>query len=192
MLFIGDVHGKINEYFNIIKKLDKTIQLGDFGVGFVKIPKIPKQHRFIRGNHDNPEECKKFTNYLGNYGYLKKEEIFFISGAFSIDKSLRTEGVDWWRDEELSYAELNEMTDLYYKIHPQIVVSHEAPKIVINKIWGHNYYNNPTVQALNVLFEYNQPKIWVFGHHHKSFREKIGKTFFIGLDELEIYNMEEK
>ena len=61
MLIIGDVHGKINEYLQLIKNRKHSIQLGDFGVGFVDIPELPINHRFIRGNHDNPEllNCRR-------------------------------------------------------------------------------------------------------------------------------------
>ena len=34
MFFIGDVHGKWDEYFNLISKMDQSIQVGDFGFGF--------------------------------------------------------------------------------------------------------------------------------------------------------------
>jgi hypothetical protein len=40
-----------------------------------------------------------------------------------------------------------------------------------------------------MIFEYNRPEIWIFGHHHLSFRKKINKTLFIGLDELEVYKI---
>ena len=72
--FIGDVHGKYGRYETILKNSDlPTIQVGDMGVGFFHRdyegtlrpfanPPYDKMvagnHRFIRGNHDNPYVCR--------------------------------------------------------------------------------------------------------------------------------------
>jgi Icc-related predicted phosphoesterase len=189
MIFIGDVHGKIPEYLKIINSCDKSIQLGDFGVGFIKIPwnKISLNHRFIRGNHDNPFVCGTVKNFLGDYGYLAEEEVFFVSGAYSIDKHLRVEGRDWWKEEELTIHQMSRCWELYASIKPKIVVSHDCPRIFVDTLWPGDLYRNPTNQLLQTMYEDHQPELWVFAHHHEDHKLQIGNTLFVGLGELSIY-----
>jgi hypothetical protein len=47
----------------------------------VVLPELPPEHKFLRGNHDDPKLCGKHPNYLGEYGYLPDDELFFVSGA---------------------------------------------------------------------------------------------------------------
>jgi hypothetical protein len=184
MLFIGDVHGNIKEYQKIIENAPESIQLGDFGYGFMPIPKFPIEHKFIPGNHDNRQLCLKVPNCLGNFGYLENKGIFFVSGALSIDKHLRVEGHTWWRDEQLSFSQMIECYDSYDRILPKIVISHDCPDLAgINKYA--DKYRNPTTQLLDAMFTRHRPEVWIFGHHHESFKNYVNGTQFIGLAELE-------
>lgn len=42
--FIGDVHCKWSKYEKLIKGCDRSVQVGDFGVGFID-PKTEKPYR---------------------------------------------------------------------------------------------------------------------------------------------------
>jgi hypothetical protein len=115
---------------------DKSLQIGDMGIGFrgVKLPaqdgqNYPLNHRFIRGNHDNPAECRRHPNYAGEYGYWDEEGLFFLGGAWSIDQQWRTEGKNWWRDEEQDMSSLGNAGALYCHLKPRIVATHEAPTV---------------------------------------------------------------
>ena len=130
--FVGDVHGKIDEFLDIVNSLpkeDRIIQLGDFGFGFADIPTLPKNVSFIRGNHDSPSLARYDKNYLGDYGTFEIEntKIMYISGANSSDKENRILNVSWWSDEELLYRQLESMVELGHKYKPDIVVSHDCP-----------------------------------------------------------------
>ena len=57
-------------------------------------------HKFIRGNHDDPQACREHPYWIKDG--LIENDIMYIGGAWSIDREYRTEGVSWWRDEELS------------------------------------------------------------------------------------------
>jgi hypothetical protein len=151
MLFIGDNHGHVERYRKIIRGLPegaKSLQLGDFGLGFKGVHHFPGGsmargwHKFIRGNHDSPEVCRKHPLYLGDYGYLEDEKLFYLGGAWSIDKDWRVPGISWWEDEELSYAELDSAYQLYVKSRPQIVATHEAPSkaawTMLDRLLRHN------------------------------------------------------
>ena len=149
---------------------------------------IPKQHKFVRGNHDNPEVCRKQPNYLGDFG-LTPEGYFFISGGYSIDRYLRTEGVTWWRDEELDYMQFGQMIALYEKTKPEIVVSHDCPESVTNIICNGRVIKNRTGSALHEAFLRHHPKIWLFGHYHKNYDFEFNGTRFICLAELAYINL---
>ena len=67
MLFIGDVHGCFNPYKKVTESADSSLQLGDMGNGFrtrmnkggvTRSPELNHNHKFIRGNHDDPSVCR--------------------------------------------------------------------------------------------------------------------------------------
>jgi predicted phosphodiesterase len=189
MLFIGDVHGKYKEYQQILKEAEpnSSLQVGDFGIGFKEPPISPTKHKFIRGNHDNPKLCQTIPNYLGDYGFDKNTGIFYVSGGFSMDVNQRTIGIDWWEDEQLSIRDLEKTIKLYERLKPEIVVSHECPESIVNKIHPYSPITKTrTNQALQVMFETHSPKFWVFGHYHISWSEVIDGCEFRCLSELQV------
>lgn len=204
MIFIGDVHGKWQEYLALIKKCNESIQLGDFGFGFPNYTRLPidfGEHFFIRGNHDSPEECAKHNNYLGDYGWYKRNpythmadpNLFFVSGAWSIDSQWRTIGKTWWPNEEIAESEFEKICDLYESVinGPEIVVSHEAPECVLPHILGSHkdIVKTRTSRLLQSLFEIKQPMIWLFAHYHVNLDMKAEGTRFVCLPELETFRI---
>ena len=200
--FIGDIHGDFDTYKSIIENSPyPTIQVGDFGVGF-KLLHMPDtnaweppteamkagDHMFIRGNHDNPSECRKTHGYIPDatmYGHW-----FCVGGALSIDKEWRTEGFDWWEDEELSISELNKVIDIYESIKPDYVVTHTCPRSIAPKLFGSHIktdgqFKSRTEQAFNTMFSIHKPKVWVFGHYHNTKSMYIDGTVFncIGIND---------
>ena len=206
IICIGDVHGHTANYKQKLKEKfanDRTIQLGDMGVGFSRNPDgispMEPQHRWLRGNHDNPEIARRHPNYLGEYGYLTEDDLFFISGAFSIDYMMRVPGRSWWYDEELSQEELYHAIDLYMEKKPKYVVSHEAPseaaQYLLTSLGGFrpeklDCATSRTSSALQAMFNIHKPKEWIFGHYHinKSFEWR--GTKFTCVDELDSYRLE--
>ena len=194
MFFIGDVHGKWDEYFNLISKMDQSIQVGDFGFGFKKDPSAwDINHRFMRGNHDSPLACRAHPNYLGDYG-VTKDNIFFVSGAHSIDYKWRMSvqhlypNPIWWEDEEIAETEFKKILKLYKSTKPEIVVTHDCPSKIRNIIikGGSPHHNRTSDNLLSSMFEIHSPALWVFGHYHISFKAMLDETLFICLNELEV------
>lgn len=199
---IGDVHCNWRVLKSLVANIprnEQIIQVGDLGIGF-NVPIIgerdysdPKEFapnfRFIRGNHDNPAACQLRTEYLGDYGYNKPLKIFFVGGGFSIDRDKRVEGMDWWRDEELSYEDFQKMLNLYEKVKPDFVISHEAPSRLCNKNSMISHLSvqehSRTSQALDIMLDIHWPKRWVFGHYHRHLGAIINGTHFICLDTYE-------
>jgi hypothetical protein len=201
LIFIGDVHGKIDEYLKIVNEKYKghqTIQLGDMGfaesherlLGAALDGKYDTDfHKFLPGNHDDPYYFSA-PHCLGNYGYNQEWDYFFIRGAKSIDRHVRTHGIDWWPEEQLSYTDLRDAIKLCEDINPGIIVTHDCPASIARKLFG---YTEPkpsrTSMALDALFKKCQPPLWIFGHHHQTKMEVINTTSFVCLDELETFSI---
>ena len=190
--FIGDVHGKMDEYVQLTKGCQQSIQVGDFGAGFVKIPELTLNHQFIRGNHDSPQICEKHFNWIEDGRWNSITRMFFVGGALSIDRHQRLEGVSWWRDEELDITTLDAFIDAYEMYKPETMVTHECPEQVtpfLNNGWK---INDPsrTRRAFETMFEIHQPKLWIFGHWHQSLDVTVNGTRFICLNELEHIDLE--
>lgn len=184
MRFIGDVHGKFSAYLALTEACDESIQVGDFGVGFgIEAPVAGPKHRFIRGNHDNPEECHDHVSYLGDYGV--HQGIYFCGGGYSIDRARRREGIDWWPNEQLNYKQMVDAGDLYIKTKPTVVVSHMCPVSVEDEAFAFGYiYPNPTHQFLQSLLLWHTPRIWIFGHYHIAVDQVIEGCRYLCLPEL--------
>lgn len=209
MILLGDIHGNWNVLNDVLEKYpnEDIIQVGDMGLGFAynyaflnqktglwetaglhhDPTDFPSNFKYIRGNHDNPEKCRQYSNYLGDYGFDEKTGIFFVSGAWSIDADNRTPFIDWWPDEELSYVPLLEAFDLYVETKPDIVISHTCPasiaRFVLNPQFG-DYKGNRTETMLEKMFRNHQPKKWFFGHWHMDKSMVVENTTFrcIGVD----------
>lgn len=196
VVLIGDIHGDISNYLQMIKSFNKSIQLGDMGIGFGykynkfdhEFPYHKNKHSFIAGNHDNPEVCKKHKNYLGNFG-ITDDGIFFVGGGYSIDKEFRTIGKDWWEDEELSINEFNDVLEVYESIKPDFVISHSQPSELIDVIFK-NRIECRTQQYFSEMFRIHQPKKWISAHLHLNFKTQIENTEFIVVDSLNYYRLE--
>ena len=200
--FIGDVHGKFDKLNEILRQKkasskNQIILVGDVGIGFHNV-EYPEDFNpenghtyFIRGNHDNPSVCSNHKNYLGDFGYIQNLDLFYVSGASSIDKHLRTEGLDWWENEELDWKTSDLVLTLYDSARPSIMVSHDCPLTLLKKLYPFrgdeaiSRYVSHTNRLLEELYQIHQPKYWVFGHHHVSINIQEEKTLFMGLAELE-------
>ena len=183
------------------------IVVGDIGYGFYKYGVFPRQTvdfiengwKSIRGNHDNLLYAKDDPNYLGDYGYLEEYDLFFLSGAWSIDWQRRTPGVNWWEDEELSASQLEDAIALYAEKKPKIMVAHELPFSLVQEclidmgpkaIFGTNPAITRTTMALQRMFEIHQPRHQFAGHYHYSWFKQVGNTSFRVLDCGEVVTLE--
>jgi len=195
---IGDLHGLFESYQRITKGCDHSIQVGDFGFGFntewdrkvIQWQHNNPNHRFIRGNHDNPEVCQQSPNCITDASV--EEGVFFLGGAWSIDWNYRTPGIDWWFDEELNDQQLTEAIETYIDLKPQVVVSHDFPTQVSydmfvsrGRAFGPNMIKTRTGEALQEMFEAHQPIYWFGGHWHNTLAQKINGTQFQCLNELD-------
>lgn len=196
MRFIGDVHGKFERYLERIEGVDKSIQVGDMGIGFgQRFPIVSQDHRFIRGNHDNPNSCAKVKNWIKDGTLI--DGVFCLGGAWSIDWEWRQnyEMMSgkriWWPNEEVSVPKLQKIIDYYTLCKPDIMVTHDCPTIMAEQINSHHKWDkSKTRQALDVMFETWKPEVWIHGHHHVNLTVDISGCRFFSLAELAILDME--
>ncbi len=186
--FIGDAHG---EWPMLKHKTDRykdipIVHVGDLGIGFGEMKRnFPPNFKFIHGNHDNADKCASRypEHFLGRFGFNKDLNLFYVSGAWSIDQWNRVEGFSWWSTEELTMAECMRVLELWEEIKPDYVVTHECPTSIF-RIHSPNMTLFPTRtgQLLEQLWQYHKPKLWVFGHHHLSFDKTVLGTRFVCLN----------
>ena len=156
--------------------MDCSLQVGDMGIFFEKnlaeVKDLGPNHKWFRGNHDNPSLCKLHPQYLGDYGYRSKPDLFWTAGGWSIDKDWRTPGLDWWPEEELAYTELLQAVELFKDSKPRIMVSHECPASakwhLISLFPGKEVPPSRTATALEAMLQVHKPEYWVFGHWHQK------------------------
>jgi Icc-related predicted phosphoesterase len=187
----------------MVSEVERSIQVGDFGVGFggdywhnQANELLQGNHRFIRGNHDDPARCKSMNNYIAD-GTVE-DDMMFVGGAWSIDYAWRTEGITWWPDEELSIEEFNRVIDIFNVVRPNIMVTHDAPMIAAQTMFinsGLAMFHKPLIptrtgQALQAMYEIHQPKLWLYGHWHTTIETKIGDTTFICVGENDYIDIE--
>ena len=192
---VGDVHGKYQDYLNIVKNHEYTIQLGDYGFKYESLKDVDhNNHLIIGGNHDNMDKIINTAHYLGDYGYtvnFNGLNFFYYRGAYSVDRQHRTIGIDWWQNEQVAIESFIEARELYRSIKPDIFLSHDCPDFMVRDYIGPyaRVYENITNWALGELYKIHQPKLWIHGHYHQSKTTVCENTKFICLDELEIYSL---
>jgi hypothetical protein len=81
VFLIGDPHGRIDEYLKLLASLppgSRSIALGDLYLGRpgVMLPELPPEHKFLRGNHDDPALCRAQPKLLERIGLISPSKKF--------------------------------------------------------------------------------------------------------------------
>lgn len=204
---LGDLHGNFSLIPYLKKRYadhDEVIIAGDFGLGFHRDEEARGYAedetkpliRFIRGNHDNVEVCKTFTE--GGVRWIPdgtlEDGILYVGGAWSIDYGVRTPGLNWWHNEELSEQEwegiFQNLEDRFHEVHT--VISHDLPQRISSKVLP---AHKPVIQTrtttyLDMLWNrLPNVRLWLFGHYHTyhdiehngvrliCLPDRVGRTF---------------
>lgn len=184
MIILSDVHANWERVEQVCRLWpDHTVvQLGDLGIGWIRTEYVlensPKNFRFFVGNHDNRTVASTLPACLGNFGEF--ENIFFVSGARSIDQADRIEGKSWWRDEELSYSQSMECLKAWEKSDKQILVSHDTTQSFVERFML-IYDRSITRTLLQCMIEARKPKMIIFGHHHRRYEIDFDGIQYRGL-----------
>ena len=220
LCIVGDIHG---EFPTLVRKTEDfgiedtaLIVAGDFGLGFDKKLKrlYPKLHKRlekrnnciygVRGNHDNPESFNPESELFVNLPRLKAlpdftrlswgtREILVIGGATSRDKDERTEGEDWWPDENIT----KDTSPL--EMHEDIIISHEAPLCIGPVATRHEGMSLEIYHKiledrrfLDQVLKETRPRRWYFGHYHRPTSGNWGETLWKGLEINEIIEVRDE
>jgi predicted phosphodiesterase len=136
-----------------------------------KVPKVNNAKLYWAcGNHEDHWELKNLTSneIWPNVFYMKRgsiltlpdgRNVLFMGGANSIDKNSRTLGIDWFPEENLTYADV-ESVPKDSKI--DIVISHTCP----NEFDIGCYDVDSNRYALSYILDTFRPSLWYFGHWH--------------------------
>ena len=194
MRIIGDIHQKYEQFQHLVWNVPHSIQIGDMGFNyeFLNNNLDPHDHVFIPGNHENYNNLP--VHSLGDYGYrdFHGTKFFFVRGAFSIDYKHRTPLIDWFPNEQLSYRECENCLESYKGT--ELMLTHDCPRFISNIIgnagvlinfgFSPTKFTTVTSELLEQLWYKSKPKLWIFGHYHRSFDEVIDGCRFVCLPEL--------
>lgn len=201
--FIGDIHGSLGFYLDAISEAQdediSTIQVGDFGIGFLNhdpdgLDELISSyeddgvsHRFIRGNHDDPDLCRKHSHFVPD-GTVEGK-VLYLGGATSIDRAWRTPGIDWWAGEEAPQDVLDAAVETWRTNEDlDVIVSHECPEFFATEVMipyagfkGVPSEFSRTRITLARMHMIRKPRVQVFGHWHRSLDVVESGTRFVCL-----------
>lgn len=200
ILIISDVHG----FYEVIndqvahaeeltgKSIKQVVVLGDFGLYSDKLHRYFNRqkktiHRpvyFIDGNHEEferfPELLKDYSHHLthfprGTIQRLCEHNCLCLGGSSYID-GLNTPEAAEIKDHEIDLC-LNFPAD-----EVDIILTHDCPEgIGVPHSRGWDIQGPTGFSRGRELKNHFDPKLWLFGHHHKWFHKQVGGTRFVGL-----------
>lgn len=197
-----------------IKKDDTVIICGDFGFVWddtrhsfllAKLTALPFNIAFIDGNHEDfnllntyPVEewhggkihmiaPNIFHLMRGQLFTIERKTFFTMGGAYSIDKALRKEGVNWWAEELPNSNDYRTARETLEKCGYKVdyVITHTVPECVIYYI-GHvpDSHDAELTGYFEWLYRKLEFKKWFAGHFHKN--RLVRDNIQILYDEVEV------
>ncbi|MEM7314049.1 MAG: hypothetical protein AAF497_12955 [Planctomycetota bacterium] len=112
----------------------------------------------------------------------------------SLEIHKRTEGVNWWPNEELEQAQHDDVIASYKDTLPKVVIAHDCPTEIVDLVATIRVDDGPsrTTALLQYCFDTHAPKTWIFGHYHHNwvYQHPRGTTF-ICIVELCYYDLDQ-
>lgn len=187
---------------------DRIVQVGDFGYW----PHLSDYHRrvssmaqrartpiyWLDGNHENFDalevavdvDADEPQGMLPDLWYLPRGctwawdgcRFMSLGGAYSIDKSSRTEGYSWWPQETLTRAQVERAMD---RGPVDVLLTHDTPEGVC-PIVDSNYKGDDISRgnrkAVSAVADAVTPRLVVHGHYHHRYTAAYGAAVVEGLD----------
>lgn len=216
--FAGDWHGNFpytRKALNYSAKhgAEVVVHVGDFGVwspyNYIQAvgdeaARLGLQVFFVDGNHEDhpwlnaqPIREDGFRVLHDNVAHIPRGTVWTwdnvnfmgLGGAHSVDRQWRRDGVEWFREETLTYGQAFEAGSTVHDI--DIMITHDCPnRVDIPGIAG-NPHGFPPVEIalaekhrelLGFVVDSVQPKILVHGHYHVNYDDVRDSTIIKGLD----------
>lgn len=214
--FMGDTHGNLPYTHKALRYAvkngaDLVVSVGDFGFwddNYVRnvgeeAGRLDLQVFFVDGNHEHHELLNSlplredgFRVLHDNVAHIPRGTVWTwggvrflgLGGAHSVDQRWRKEGVDWFREETITYGqafEASQARDI------DIMVTHDVPdRVEVPGIAG-NPFGFPLVdialadkhrELLGYVVDNVKPKILIHGHYHVNYTDIRDETIICGLD----------
>ena len=200
ILFLSDVHCRYEVVDRQVAHAEEelgvsisdVLVLGDFGLFEPFLKRFFRKQgkhflrptNFIEGNH---EDFDHFEGLVARYrdviAYLPRSTVHTIAGA----STLALGGVRYMDAHTTPLrAEIREADIARCLALPagsvDIVISHDCPTgIGVPNEPGFEHYGPPGFAGSEQILAHFQPRLWVFGHHHRWFDRTIAGTRFFGL-----------
>lgn len=215
VLLVGDTHGNSRWWEGFVVPTaistgaEVIVQLGDFGywgdtrfVDTVAACDVPVY--FIDGNHENHPALREAAGagtldaavcLTGSLHYLPRGSVtewegvsmLALGGAASIDRALRTAGVDWFKEELITEEQLERARTA----RAQIVLAHDAPsssdvplipRDSLPAAWQRELPQcEHQRDRLETVLDAVAPELWVHGHYHVGYEHEAKGCRFVGL-----------
>jgi predicted phosphodiesterase len=216
---MGDTHGdftKLKRYSNYLSSDDIIIHVGDFGIyhkvlfdweRYLFPEGFPCKLMFIDGNHEDfsilynyPIDKKTglrpiFKNLYhiprGSVMEIEGKLFGFLGGAESIDKAYRTEGLSWWREEQITDEDVELLVNNVANRQLDYLITHTCTEEFRDTYFGSLSlkewklpvgWEDVSMLKMSRVVKTLHPKLHVFGHMHRSVREK--NLICLNIDEL--------
>lgn len=178
------------------------VQVGDFGYGWrgTKPFKASKAYfsdeekkvyddaekLWLDGNHENftkleedGGEWQPGWTHMSRGSILEVDgyRIMFFGGAASIDKTDRMEGVSWWRQENITYGQVQETLASVDGTIDALFTHDHASRIPYSDSRSKRDHSesNGNRGLLDVIVERFMPSFCFFGHHHRGDYGMVGQ-----------------
>jgi predicted phosphodiesterase len=193
------------------------VQAGDFGFDFPSnflhrlryaLDETDIDLLFVKGNHDDPGLLAHWPRDSEGFGHPPVggkgmgrlrwipqghrwnwwgKTFMGLGGAVSVDKYWRQENISWWRNEEISLADMHKAVE-GGKV--DVMITHDLPAAarlpndrksggwpqeVLDESQRHR-------ELLQQVVDRVQPALLVHGHFHARFEQKVGEMRVVGLD----------
>lgn len=153
------------------------------------LEKLPYEILFVSGNHENFDRLKEYPIEERYRGYVRKindnvfllmrgqcfeiegKTFFTMGGAYSTDKMLRTEHIDWWSEELPNDEEYRTASETLERIDCKVdyIITHTAPQAMLQRMGiTPAYYDSELTGFLDWIWYEVDFKHWYFGHWHED------------------------
>lgn len=149
---------------------------------------------FVDGNHENFDLLNTFTlvEYRGAFMHQIDQHIFHVlrgeimvidnlsflcvGGAVSIDKMYRTPHLSYWKDEEITFHDVDNALYNLEKFNNKVdyVLTHCVDTHTVNKVFG--LKRDVCTDQLIFIDKVVEYKHWYFGHYHHDYKINEKKT----------------
>ena len=133
---------------------------------------------FIESDYPNLIFAKNWELYN-----IDKRQVLVIGGAYSIDKNYRLiYGYKWFKDEQLTINEMNNILDKYKDKHVDIILSHTCPlKYEPTEVFIQGIDQSIVDKTMEIFLDKIEENInynkWYCGHYHTE--KQIDKIEFM-------------